>query len=308
MRCSLNITILVSGVVCGQLVAWADSYTFTTIAVPGSSFTEPFGINNIGQIVGDSSAGAFLDSNGVFTTISVPGANAITPFGINNTGEIVGFLADNIGTGNHGFLDKNGVITSFDVGDRTTQAKGINDSGQIAGFYTLINDFQHGFVGVNGMFTTVDVPGATGAMVVGINDAGQIVGESSAGSFLDTNGVFTSINVPGAIDTTVTAINNAGQIAGYFTDTTGGHIFVDTRGVFNTFDVPGNNRSIVPQAFGINDKGQVVGRFYPGSGGLPEGFLATPIPEPSPWMLFGCGLAAVGAVIGRRRLIRASRG
>jgi hypothetical protein len=56
---------------------------------------------------------------------------------------------------------------------------------QIAGSYTSFATFQHGFVGANGVFTTIDVPGAFGAMALGINNAGQIVGQSSAGSFLD---------------------------------------------------------------------------------------------------------------------------
>ena len=31
--------------------AWALTYTFTTLDVPGSSLTEAYGINNVGQIV-----------------------------------------------------------------------------------------------------------------------------------------------------------------------------------------------------------------------------------------------------------------
>jgi len=286
----------------------ASAYTVTTFDVPGSVFTGLSGINNAGQIVGefgDNVANhAFLYSNGVFTTINVPGAG-LTPLGINNTGEIVGSLGDNIGTGNHGFLDNHGTITSFDVGDRTTRANSINDFGQIVGNYTTFSDFQHLFAGTIATFTTVNVPGTISATGLGINNAGQIVGNSSAGSFLDTGGVFTMINVPGASSTVATAINNVGQITGYFGDATGGHIFVDTAGVFTTFDIPGNNPSITPQAFGINDKGQIVGGFSTDFG-HGHGFLATPIatPEPRSLLLLPLGLACIVILTVRRRMTR----
>jgi probable HAF family extracellular repeat protein len=242
MKPSVALTLLVLGLLSSRQVMRASAYSITTFDVPGSVFTEPFGINNAGQIVGvfgDNVANhAFLYNNGVFTTINAPGAQ-LTPFGINNTGQIVGSLGDNIGTANHGFLDDHGTITSFDVGDRTTAADSVNDFGQIVGTYTTFSDFQHVFGGANGVFTTIDVPGTINGTGLGINNAGQIVGNSTAGSFLDTGGVFTMINVPGATSTVATAINNIGQITGYFGDATGGHIFVDTAGVFTTFDIPG---------------------------------------------------------------------
>jgi probable HAF family extracellular repeat protein len=309
MKRSVLFTLLALGLLGSRQIMEGSAYAVTTFDVPGSSFTDPFGINNVGQIVGVFSGGAFLYSNGIFSTIQVSGAQ-LSPSGINNTGQIVGSLHDNIGTANHGFLDNNGTITSFDVGDRTTGANSINDLGQIAGGYTSFSTFQHGFVGTIGAFNTLDVPGAIGAVALGINSAGQIVlGNSSAGSFLDTGGVFTAINVPGAmpLTTAATAINNLGQITGYFGDRTGGHIFVDTAGVFTTFDIPGNNPAISPQAFGINDRGQIVGRFSTDFGHS-HGFLATPIPEPEPAsiLLLASGLAGIVVLIVRRPGTRTS--
>ena len=59
--------------------AAAAPYTFTTIDVPGSTETRAFGINEVGQIVGESrSMGSFqgfvIDADGTFHTITVPGA------------------------------------------------------------------------------------------------------------------------------------------------------------------------------------------------------------------------------------------
>ena len=310
MKPSVALTLLVLGLLGSRQVMRASAYSITTFDVPGSVFTDPFGINNAGQIVGvfgDNVANhAFLYSNGGFTTISVPGGQ-LNPFGINNTGEIVGSLSDNIGTANHGFLDNHGTIISFDIGDRTTGANSINDFGQIVGIYSTFSDFQHLYEGAIGAFTTINVPGTISGGGLGINNAGQIVGNSTLGSFLDTGGVFTMINVPGATSTVATAINNVGQITGYFGDATGGHIFVDTAGVFTTFDIPGNNPSITPQAFGINDSGEIVGRFSPDFG-VTHGFLATPIftPEPASFLMLASGLAGIIILIGRRRMARTS--
>jgi uncharacterized membrane protein len=87
--------------------------TFTTIDVPGASFTKAFGINEacgnraLGQI-----AGTFGDASGThgfirqcddtFTTIDAPGASITQAFGINFSGSIVGSFGDANGT--HGFL------------------------------------------------------------------------------------------------------------------------------------------------------------------------------------------------------------
>jgi uncharacterized membrane protein len=49
-----------------------------------------------------------------------------------------------------------------------------------------------------------------------------------ANAFLLNNGVFTIINVPGASDTAAEGINSLGQIVGSFADSTGRHGFLDT--------------------------------------------------------------------------------
>jgi probable HAF family extracellular repeat protein len=92
----------------GVETAFADSiYSFTSIDVPGASFTYAHGINDSGQIVGgfDDATGTahgFLDTGGSFTTIDVPGATNTFANGINNSGQIVGSFTD--GRTNHGFL------------------------------------------------------------------------------------------------------------------------------------------------------------------------------------------------------------
>lgn len=59
-------------------------------------------INDSGDIVGQSSHGAFLYSGGVFRSIHVPGSSFTGPNGINDGEEIVGSFQNSSGT--HGFV------------------------------------------------------------------------------------------------------------------------------------------------------------------------------------------------------------
>jgi probable HAF family extracellular repeat protein len=95
-------------------------------------------------------------------------------------------------------------------------AKGINDSGQIVGYFGDAAGL-HGFLYSGGSFTTIDVPGAVQTIANGINDSGQIVGsfsDAAGHGFLDSGGTFTTIDAPGALSTDARGINDSGQIVG----------------------------------------------------------------------------------------------
>jgi probable HAF family extracellular repeat protein len=77
--------------------------TYTTLDVPGVTFTAATGINDAGQIVGsyiaaDGNFHGFLLSEGIYTLVDVPGATSTFIYGINNAGQIVGSYDG------HGFL------------------------------------------------------------------------------------------------------------------------------------------------------------------------------------------------------------
>ena len=161
----------------------ATIYTFTTIDVPGGTFTEASGINDAGQIVGrffsatGSQSQAFVKDGATFTTFDVPGATGGTQAsGINDAGQIVGRFGS--ATGGHGFIKDGATFTTIDVPPAQAQASGINDTGQIVGSFVVVSfGSNHGFVKDGATFTTIDVPAATqGTEALGINDAGQIVG------------------------------------------------------------------------------------------------------------------------------------
>ncbi len=79
--------------------------------------------------------------------------------------------------GDIGFLLSGGSYTPIDPPGSTSSsaATGINDAGQIVGYY-FAGFSNHGFLMSGGSYTTIDVPGATETLAAGINDADQIVG------------------------------------------------------------------------------------------------------------------------------------
>jgi probable HAF family extracellular repeat protein len=76
-----------------------------------------------------------------------------------------------------------GTFTTLDFPDSTgTQALGLNNKGQVVGFYTDSAGANHGFVYQNGKFSSVDDPKGVGQTTVnGINDKGQLVGFFGSG-------------------------------------------------------------------------------------------------------------------------------
>src|SRR2546422_814459 len=98
-------------------------------------------------------------------------------------------------------------------------------------------------------YTTIDDPLASatsgnGTDALGINAAGQIVGNYGDGSnvhgFLLTNGLYATLDDPsGPHGTYASGINGNGQIVGYYYDGTFGvHGFLYSNGTYTTLDDP----------------------------------------------------------------------
>jgi probable HAF family extracellular repeat protein len=93
---------------------------------------------------------AFLKlRSGRFITIAYPGASMTQAFGVNDGGEVVGTYT--VGSGNsavtHGFTWLNGKFASVDIGGASsTTINGVNDEGDVVGFYTDAKGNTDGFV------------------------------------------------------------------------------------------------------------------------------------------------------------------
>jgi len=207
-----------------------------------------------------------------FQRFSVPGQPGTIANSINNRGAIVG----NSTTGQGFKRDANGVF-EFPI---SGQLKGINDSGEIAGYYGGQDGNDHGFLltgGVHGTRTTVDVPPGPWTLIQGINNLGDFAGYTEDinarqyHGFVSIGGVITQIDVPGADGTWVTAIARDSTVVGYYSETINGsqHVYGFVRGPkgnFLRFRVPPGFKTL-PQGIN-NEAGVIVGSYGEGKNGL----------------------------------------
>lgn len=140
----------------------------------------------------------FLLSNNTFTTIDVPGATWTAPYAINDLGQLGGAYTAGLYT--HGFLMSNGSFSYFDCPGpsyESTYIFGINNGGYVAGSCgsALNANFSEGFILSNGVLSRINVPGATETWVTGLNDNGQLVGFFSTAGRVGVQG-FMATPVP----------------------------------------------------------------------------------------------------------------
>jgi probable HAF family extracellular repeat protein len=185
-----------------------------------------------------------------FATLPQPPSTGTVPvqgaFGINAAGDIAGEYLD-ANFVSHGYLYSHGQYTTLDdplagtAPGQGTFAGGVNARGDVVGQYVDTNSVQHGFVLSDGGYTTLDDPNAgtgpyQGTFALHNNDSGQIVG-----GYVDANG--------------------------------GLHGFLFSGGQYTTLDDPLAGPGGGTEAYGINNAGQIVGRFSNADGSVSGGFL-----------------------------------
>ena len=179
-----------------------------------------------------------------YAAINVPGAVATEARGINNNGEIVGFYKTTAcqdydikvpSCPVKGFKFVNGSFVKLMVPNSTSTAiMGVNDLGDLVGFYRKTDGTRHGFIWYHtNVVRTINFPGTSSSQTLvtaafGINKVGRVVGGvwsiSSSGTFPSNgfvwaNGTFTNMNPTpsgqaGPCCWSVNGIANSGVIVG----------------------------------------------------------------------------------------------
>jgi hypothetical protein len=128
---------------------------FSTVTYQDASLTAA-AINDRGDVAGFYAVGGTTDAfikfgNRTFISLAVPGASSTMALGVNNSDEVVGTYT--VGSGSsavmHGFTwtPQHGFSTVDDPhGLGTTTINGVNDFGQLVGFYVDANGNTDGFL------------------------------------------------------------------------------------------------------------------------------------------------------------------
>jgi hypothetical protein len=231
-------------------------------------------------------------------------------FAINQWGAIVGTYVDANNVA-HGFVrSPEGRFISFEApgADTTansyngTWAQGINDLGEIAGYYADATGLTHGYVrSAFGQFKSFDAPdGENGTSPLFISLAGDVVGYA-----LDTNLLFhaflrradgtivdfvgpgscTAGILGGCYGSSATTVDLAGTAVGHFEDNSGNFVahglLRAPGGALATFDVPGAGTGAYQGTgcpgcnFGVNLWGTIAGT-YTDANNVHHGFLRSP--------------------------------
>lgn len=159
----------------GGFVYDLNSMSLLALIDPGASTLIAHGVNNAGQVVGNytvTGPGAFCCSAFVYDTVSgvrtdfrFSGVSTLAPRGINAAGQMAGFLRlDSSPTIDRPWVGDANGYQLIDVGNRRAVAEGINDLGQVVGFYNDGAVSQTpGFIA-----TPVPEPAAAGMLLAGL--------------------------------------------------------------------------------------------------------------------------------------------
>jgi probable HAF family extracellular repeat protein len=227
---------------------------FTNENFPGSSQTQDTAINNFGSLAGffaDSNGATapnfigFVDKGGTFTAVEDPSTPAIPSsvnqlLGVNDNNVAAGFYQDALGN-LHGYTYNIGTASfdnlSLPSGDdaSTFAATGINNAGDVVGFFTNAGGTTEGFIDNGGIFTNFLAAGSNNTMFLGINNEGEAVGVYQDGSgqnhgfvYSIATGTYQTVDDPNAVlangGTTINGINDNGDLVGFYGDANGNTI------------------------------------------------------------------------------------
>lgn len=301
-------------VACFASIAFAQSYAVTNLGtLTGLPYTSPAAINNAGQVAGSGTAAfqtyepfrtrpnaainSATDDLGLLTSVGATSGQATS---INASGQVAGtagipiagepgfflsvaFRAD---PGNPNLVDLGTRTIANFPGNNTSNANGINASGQVTGSTATEEAIEAclGEVEAQAFLTTPDglvntstaigttQPGNCGfSFGFALNNSGQVVGYNNLNgfsfqpyhAFLATpNTTNVDLGTLGAttLNSMANAINNAGQIVGQAEVTaTTTHAFLVNSSSSLTMQDLGTLGGSNSSANGINASGQIVG-------------------------------------------------
>ena len=262
--------ILVFSIVLGNAFGQIQ-YTVTDLgALQTTGYSRACGINNLGEVVGTASVGAyehgFLYTGGKMVDLGSPNSDGDAT-GINDLGQVVGV------SGSYAYIYTCGHRSNLGLlaGCNFSCATSINNSGQVVGFSQDDSLNMYAFSSDGKLMTALTMlPGYGDSKATGINNHGVIVGDAMGPYdkryvfIYDGGGMSVLDTLPGYEYNYANAINDVGQVVGSAFSGTHSHAFLYCEGSMTDLGtLPGCTDSY---AMDINEHGQIVGYSYSSSG------------------------------------------
>lgn len=252
---------------------------------------------------GNAASHAFIYGNGTMHDIGSSGATLGA--GINDSGQVAGVGGVGSGPGHAIIYTNGAITDLGTLGGNSSEAYGINNAGQVTGqAYLSGNATYHAFLYTNGSMKDLGTLGAPGDSIGhGINNLGDVTGEANLHAFLYANGTMQDLGTLGGEPSQGWGINDAGQVVGDSAMSSGAtHAFLYTNGSMqdlNSLLANPNGSWVLESATAINDFGQITG--YGTLDGQEHAFLLAPTtPEPGSIAVMAVGAIALLAR-GRRK-------
>jgi probable HAF family extracellular repeat protein len=202
----------------------------------------------------------------------VIGGDFSSALDINNLGQIVGlrgYLPDIASWSAFQYDTVSGHVTALPGlgGTFRSVATSINDFGVAAGYATTLLNANHAVRWQVLVPTDIGTLGGTHSFANGINNAGDVVGESwmpgdtGTHAFLYSGGIMQDLGTLGGASSSASAINDSGQIVGTAsTPTNESHAFIRDGGVMTDLNnLISSSGWVLVQATAINATGAIVG-------------------------------------------------
>jgi probable HAF family extracellular repeat protein len=326
------------GVVVGNVLRaynpYGIPYVFATKWVGGTAFgldagganSGALGVNDAGQIVGYVDRHATVWTGSTPTDLGTLGGIYSVGWSINGAGQVAGdsYIAGGTAGGpSHATVWNDGAPSDLGtLGGENSSAVAINASGQLAGNSRIAGDRSVHATFWNGV-SSVDLGtlagGDQGSYARGMNDAGQVVGNSY--TYVAGNQVFHAFlwdgtkmldlsGSDGLWESVASDINNTGQVVGsrlgpsdpssYHATLWDGGTVTDLNIYLDTSDVSAG--WVLRDAVGINDSGWIAGTAYNKLTGQQHAYLmslpdeAFSAPEPTSGMLVVGSLALLVSI------------
>lgn len=249
----------------------ASEWTVTDLGSLGGFFTVPFGLNDVGQVVGfsfvagNAEGHAYLFESGEMRDLGTFGGSNSVGWAINSAGDVAGYAHVPRDRSFMAFVYRDGRKRRLGtLGGPLSAAFGINDKGVVVGESLVDREHTHAFIYRNGEMEDIGTLGGSFSTARDINNKGQVAGISTIAQDLATHAfLYRNGRMRDLGEFNATSLNDRAEVVGWASTADGNHAVAFRAGKLRDLGTLAG-ADTYPNA--INNCGEVVGEGIAASG------------------------------------------